>query len=207
MSAACLSRSAAVCLAAVLFAVSCTDVSVNTVLVDRVEVDPRAATIAINGSVRLTARVLSETGQVLTGRSVAWTSLNPSVASVDGVGNVSGLAAGAAVVRATSEGISADATITVTSAPLLAVSPDEVAFAGVQNGSTPGDRTVSVTNAGTGTLTGLSAAVTYGAGQPTGWLSASLSGTTAPASLMLSANQAGLGPGTYTATVAVASPV
>jgi hypothetical protein len=101
----------------------------------------------------------------------------------------------------------ATATTQAAPAPLLAVSPEEVSFTGVQNGATPGDRTVSITNAGTGSLTGLSAAVTYGAGQPTGWLSASLSGTTAPASLILSANQAGLVPGTYTATVAVASPV
>jgi hypothetical protein len=205
--AASLSRAAALSLAAILASVSCTDVSVNTVLVDRLEIDPPAATIGINGSVRLTARVLSETGQELTGRNVAWTSLNPSIAAVDGAGSVSGAAAGTAVIRASSEGVSADASITVTSAPLLAFSPNEVSFTGVQSGSTPGDRTVAITNVGTGSLTGLSAAVTYGAGQPTGWLSASLSGTTAPASLILSASQTGLGPGTYTATVAVASPL
>jgi hypothetical protein len=65
---------------------------------------------------------------------------------------------------------------------------------------------VTVTNSGGGTLSGLTATVTYQAGQPSGWIHATLSGTTAPATLTL----ATLLPvsstdGTFNATVAVAS--
>jgi hypothetical protein len=65
--------------------------------------------------------------------------------------------------------------------------------------------TIQVANGGGGTLSGLSANVTYGAGQLGGWLSTTLNTTTAPALLTLTpfappAN------GTYTATVAVSAP-
>jgi hypothetical protein len=66
---------------------------------------------------------------------------------------------------------------------------------------------VNVTNTGGGTLTGLAATVTYGMGQPTGWLGAGLGATTAPAALTLQATTGSLGDGTYTATVAISSPV
>ena len=49
--------------------------------------------------------------------------------------------------------------------------------------------------------------VTYPAGQPTGWLTASLSGTTAPATLTPAAGTVGLTAGSYTATVTVRSSV
>lgn len=65
--------------------------------------------------------------------------------------------------------------------------------------------TIQVTNSGGGTLGGLTATVTYGEGQPTGWLTASLSSTAAPSVLTLSAVPGALNDGTYNASVAVAS--
>jgi hypothetical protein len=60
---------------------------------------------------------LSASGDTLTGRAVLWTSLNPSIATVDlATGLVTGVAPGTATIRATSEGQTGDATITV-SAP------------------------------------------------------------------------------------------
>ncbi len=53
-------------------------------------------------------------GATLTGRQVAWTSSNPTIASVNGSGLVSGLAVGTATITATSEGRSGAATVTVT---------------------------------------------------------------------------------------------
>ncbi|MGH7462444.1 MAG: fibronectin type III domain-containing protein, partial [Longimicrobiales bacterium] len=64
-----------------------------------------------------------------------------------------------------------------------------------------------MTNAGGGALTGLSTAITYGAGQSSGWLSATLSTTTAPATLTLRAGASGLPTGVYNATVGVSSPI
>ena len=43
-------------------------------------------------------------GNVLTGRTIVWTTSDPAVASVDGVGTISALKAGTATVTATSEG-------------------------------------------------------------------------------------------------------
>lgn len=65
-------------------------------------------------------------------------------------------------------------------------------------------QTVAVTNDGSGTLGGLALdAVAYAAGEPTGWLAATLSGTTAPATLTLGAAKGTLGGGTYSATLTV----
>src|SRR5262249_39517021 len=84
--------------------------------------------------------------------------------------------------------------------------PTDVTFTAVQNGATPGDRTVAITNGGSGTLSGLSATVRYAAGEPTGWLTPSLGNTTAPTTLVLAANQRSFTPGTYNATVDISSP-
>jgi predicted phage tail protein len=70
----------------------------------------------------------------------------------------------------------------------------------------PASQNVSVTNTGGGTLSGLATSVTYVTGT-SGWLTASLNGTTAPATLSIQATTGALAPGTYTANVAVTSNV
>jgi hypothetical protein len=67
------------------------------------------------------------------------------------------------------------------------------------------DVQVTVSNGGGGTLSGLTTNVTYQAGQPTGWLVAHLSTTTAPSVLTFPLVPIDLSDGTYNATVAVAS--
>ena len=60
-------------------------------------------------------------GNVLTGRSVAWSSLTPSVATVSIAGVVTAVANGTSIIRATVEGITGDATLTVgTQTPTVA---------------------------------------------------------------------------------------
>lgn len=93
----------------------------------------------------------------------------------------------------------------VTPSATIGVSPATVSFSGTQGEANPAAQTVAVTNTGGGTLSGLSATTTYTAGQPTGWLNASLSSTTAPATLTLTPTTGTLAPGTYTATVNLAS--
>ena len=96
--------------------------------------------------------------------------------------------------------------LNVTHAPAaIAVSPNTAQFES-NNGDMSQPVTVTVYNSGGGTLSGLTATVTYGAGEPTGWLTASLAATTAPTTLTLFGNATGLSDGTYHATVAVASP-
>jgi hypothetical protein len=190
-----------------LVVAACQEISVTTVPVDSLVVEPSNVVIQVDSSARLTARVTSQDGQPLPGRAVDWSSLHPAIASVDGDGNVRGVAPGTATIRASSEGAAAEASVTVTSGPAIAATPLQVEFTAAENGSNPGDRTVSITNGGTGTLNRLARAVRYAAGEPTGWLSAVLPSGTAPTNLVLSANPAGLAPGTYNAAVDISSPV
>ncbi|MDH3498158.1 MAG: choice-of-anchor D domain-containing protein, partial [Gemmatimonadota bacterium] len=111
---------------------------------------------------------------------------------------------------ATNGSVSISVTCTVTAPatnPAIGLSNTSLAFAAQTTGAEPPVQTVSVTNAGTGSLTGLAAAVSYQSGQPTGWLSASLSATTAPATLTVQASKTGLAAGTYNATIDVTSGV
>jgi len=85
------------------------------------------------------------------------------------------------------------------------LSASSQSFTATAGGASPAPQTVNITNAGSGTLSGLAAALSYTAGQPTGWLSAVLSGTTAPATLTVSAVTGSLAAGTYTAAISITS--
>jgi hypothetical protein len=80
-----------------------------------ITVAPQTATIEVNATHQLAATTRDAGGAVLTGRVVTWESLNQTVATVSASGLVTGLAAGTAMVRGTSEAVSDTATITVTS--------------------------------------------------------------------------------------------
>ena len=89
--------------------------------------------------------------------------------------------------------------------PTIVLTPTSRSFNATQGGASPAPLTVGITNGGGGTLTGLSATVSYTTGS--GWLSATLNTTTAPSTLTLQPTTGALGAGTYTATVSVASAV
>ena len=94
-------------------------------------------------------------------------------------------------------------TVTSPANPLIGLNPTTVAFSATAGGGNPASQGVSVTNGGSGTLSGLGiGTITYGGGA-TGWLSAGLNVTTAPATLTLTATTGSLAPATYTATVPV----
>ena len=91
--------------------------------------------------------------------------------------------------------------------PLIGLAPASLNFTGSAGGANPASQTVQVTNAGTGTLSGLGlGTISYGAGA-TGWLTASLGAATAPATLTVQPNIAGLAQGMYSAIVPVTSTV
>ncbi|MBK8005197.1 MAG: hypothetical protein IPK12_15035 [Gemmatimonadetes bacterium] len=95
---------------------------------------------------------------------------------------------------------------TLSAPPRIGVSPATVAFAAASGGANPGAAAVSVTNTGGGSVTGLQlGTIAYGAGQPTNWLTATLNGTTAPATITLRATVGALTAGLYTASVPVSS--
>lgn len=104
-----------------------------------------------------------------------------------------------------------DVTFTIADAPSIGLSSTDVDFTRVSGGGATGASNVVIINAGGGTLAGLSASIIHltGPSPNTGWLSGTISGTTAPATMSLVAN-AGTpsvprAPGTYTAIVRVAS--
>ena len=80
------------------------------------------------------------------------------------------------------------------SGPLIGVAPGSLSFSGAQGGANPAARTLAVSNGGTGSLT-------FTASDNAPWLSVTPAGGTAPQDLSVSADLAGLAPGTYTANV------
>ena len=96
-------------------------------------------------------------------------------------------------------------TFTVSQAPTIALSSSSVTFTATVGGSNPAAQTVTVTNSGTGTLSGLAiGTITYDAGA-SGWLAAGVSPTTAPATVTLTPTLGSLAVGSYTAHVPVTS--
>ncbi len=92
-------------------------ITVTTVPVASVAVTPASATIQVGQTQQLAATLKDASGNTLSGRAVSWSSSNSSVASVSSSGLVTGLAAGSAVITATSEGKSGTATLTVVAPP------------------------------------------------------------------------------------------
>ncbi len=88
-----------------------------------VEVVPSQATVQVNGTIQLAAIVRDASGNQLPGRAVAWSSSDESIATVDAQAFVTGVDTGSAIITATSEGVSGDATITVEPAPPPPPSP------------------------------------------------------------------------------------
>src|SRR6266704_3165229 len=86
-----------------------------------VTVSPAAPSVALGGTLPLTATPKDVNGNPLTGRTVTWASSAPAVATVSGSGAVTGMAAGAATITATSEGKSGKAAATVSTVPVATV--------------------------------------------------------------------------------------
>jgi len=76
-----------------------------------------SSSIVVGGTTQATAVLRDSAGNVLTGRSVTWTSSAPSAASISASGAVSALAAGSAIITATSGGVSGSQSLTVTAPP------------------------------------------------------------------------------------------
>src|SRR6267143_4408915 len=81
-----------------------------------VTVTPATASVPVGQTVALAATPKDSTGRVLIARIVTWASNAPAVATVDGGGLVTGVAAGGATISATSEGHSGSAVVTVVGA-------------------------------------------------------------------------------------------
>jgi hypothetical protein len=141
--------------------------------------------------------------------SVSWLSLSPASgnapATVTVTPSIAGLAPGTyttpitvAASGASGSPKTVDVTLTVTPGPALSVAPTTLAFSGTQGGANPAAQTVNVTNSGGGSLT-------FTASDDQAWLAVAPTSGTAPSSLSVSTNIAGLAPGNYTGTVTISA--
>ena len=89
-------------------------ISVLPVPVASVSIDLPTAVIRVGQAVQLSAAARDSIGGVLAGRTIAWSSSDPTIASVSASGVLTGLRAGTVTITAASEGRSATATATVT---------------------------------------------------------------------------------------------
>jgi len=92
------------------------------------DVTPESATLsAIGETTTLSAAVLDQNGQPFAGAAVTWSSIDPSIASVDAAGVVTAVGVGSTTVTASSGELIANAAITVTQTPAtVTTAPDTV---------------------------------------------------------------------------------
>jgi len=86
-----------------------------------VTVTPASASVQAGQTQQLTATLKDANGNILTGRTVTWSSNNTSVATVSSSGLVTAKVAGSATITATSEGKSGTSALTVTPVPVASV--------------------------------------------------------------------------------------
>jgi uncharacterized protein YjdB len=88
-------------------------VNVNMAPVQTVTVSLASPTILPGQTTQATTTLKDANGNVLSGRSLTYSSLDPNIATVTPTGVVTGVATGAVIIRATSEGKTGDASLTV----------------------------------------------------------------------------------------------
>ena len=180
--------------------------------IESIAIQPTAVTLKPGETQTFTTLALDSTGATIIGMPVLFASRKPAIVTVNAAGEALAVSVGSTYVVATSGARSsvkdsAQVTVSTTTAqPVIALSPGSVTVLDTIATSDPAAQTVSVDNSGSGTLSGLAlGTVSYGASQPTGWLIATLNGTTAPTTVTLQLAKGSLAAGTYTATVPVLS--
>jgi hypothetical protein len=188
---------------AIVFACT-TDTAIGPdVALDSLYIEPDSAAVVLDDTLLLTAIGIDSTGRRFAHAGVTWSTSDPSIA-LSPTGVVVGKIVGTATVHATAGGKDATAEVTVTPKPIFATSRDSVPFSGIASGPDPAAETVTITNAGGGTLAPAVDSIRYGVGA-TGWLQAAIA-TGGPDTLTLTATTAGLTVNTYAATVFLGAP-
>lgn len=96
-------------------------VRVSPVPLSQVTLSPSTFSLRVGESRTITATVRNSRGEVVTGRTIAWTSSAPAIATVDQSGRVTGILPGPAVITAKVDGLEASAGVTVSLVPVRSV--------------------------------------------------------------------------------------
>jgi hypothetical protein len=88
-------------------------------VVTKVDVSASPTQVSVYGSSQGTAVPTNQNGTRISGKTAAWVSLAPSVASVNAKGVITGVAAGTATIQATIDGVSGTTTVNVIAAVAL----------------------------------------------------------------------------------------
>jgi hypothetical protein len=182
-----------------------------------ISIAPDAVALHPGDSATFSVLSIDSTGATIVGMPVLYQSRNTDVATVAQPTEVHpatarGVAEGWTYVIATagaraSVRDSALVMVSTSGVAVMELSATAVTFTDTIGTGDPAVQTIAVSNTGNGTLTGLAVGtISYGTG-PTGWLTVTLEGATAPATLTLAAAKGSLAAGTYTATVPVTSSV
>lgn len=158
------------------------DITVAARDVASVVVNPPTLSIRVGVSTPLQVLTLDAEGGTLTGRAVTWNSSAPAIATVSASGVVTGVAAGAATITATSEGRVGQAAVTVTLPPVQTVTVSRALD------------TIGVTGSVTKTAVLRDASNTVLTGRALSWSSSNV----AVATVSSTGNVLGLAPGTVT---------
>lgn len=186
---------------------SATPSEVTLHTVGTLAVTPAAPAPILPGqTLQLTGTFTDITGGVVSGREIAWSSSALAVATVDATGNVTAVAPGTATI--TASGGDRTATVIVSVAPRASIQLDRpaVSFTAAHTGTVPASQDVLVVNGASGPLDRLAVGTIAYDGDVAPWLTATLSGGAAPATLRLRPSRTDLAPGSYTATVPLTAP-
>jgi hypothetical protein len=185
---------------------ACETVVVSMVEIGAVEIVPHEISLLAGHQETALAVVRDPGGAQVSGLVVTWTIDDAAVATVTSEGVVEARAPGTTWVRASAQGVSGTAEVSVLSGPRIQFSTRTVDLDASPE-DPPITTEVEVVNGGNGTLNGLRIEVTDGMGGAVPWLAAELASTSAPTRLRLVASPTGLESGTHEAVVTVDSPV
>ena len=97
-------------------------IQVVQVPVARIDLTPAGSQTVFQGlTLQFAATLRDGSGNILNGRTVSWTTSNPSIATVSSSGFVTGVALGNVQITAESEGVVSSATVTVVPRPVATV--------------------------------------------------------------------------------------
>ncbi len=185
---------------------ACTTEHVFSVSVSEVRVQPVSVTLMKQESVRLSATVLDDGGGAVENADVTWTSDRPSVASVGSDGVVRAVGAGSATITASIGEVDGSASVDVLPSSSLEARPPEATFHAAVGAPRPAAVDIKVDDTDGSELRDIDAAVAYPAGASLKWAETEArDGPGKASTVTVGARTDGMAPGSYTATLNVAS--